>query len=135
VINIALAFTLIPRYDAIGAALTNVTAQLTAGMPVLVAASRAIGGVRWEPGAVIRAVVASAAGGAAAAACVFVLGDLAGVLVGLPVGMLVAAALAALLGVLAADDARWVAQAAGRRKAGGLIARTAHALALPERPG
>jgi O-antigen/teichoic acid export membrane protein len=132
VVDIALAFILIPRYDAIGAAITNVSAQLTAGLPVLVAASRMVGGVRWEPRAMLRAVVVSAAGGIAAAACVVLLGDLGGVMIGLPLGFLVAAALAVVLGVLPADDARWVEEAAGRR-ARGLIARTAHAVALPER--
>ena len=83
---------------------------------------RQVGGVRLEPGALLRTAVASAAGGAAAAGVVAAVGGLAGLMLGLAAGLVVLAALARLLKILPADDAAWLGQTMGARLGGVLVA-------------
>jgi O-antigen/teichoic acid export membrane protein len=132
VVNLVLAFALIPRYDAVGAAVANGAAQLVSGLPVLVYASRIAGGVRWEPAAVVKVAAASCGGGAVAVGAVAVLGGLPGLLVGLAAGALVFIGLASALRALPAEDARWIDEVAGGRL-GGLVGLLVRALASHER--
>jgi len=118
VVDIGLDLLLIPRYDAVGAAIANASAQLTAGIPVIVIAWRVIGTVRWEPSTAARVAVASAGGGTAAWLCVEVLGGVAGVAVGAAVGIAVFSLLAAVLRIVSADDADWLDHALGRMLGG-----------------
>jgi O-antigen/teichoic acid export membrane protein len=131
VVNLGLDLALIPRHDAIGAAVASGAAQLTAGIPVIFYASQVVGGVRWAWRAVAKTVAASVAGGVVAAAIVALVGGLAGFIVALPAGLLAFLALGAALRVLPHDDARWIEETAGAR-IGGLVGRLARALAQPE---
>ena len=88
-VDIALAFALIPRYDAVGAAISNSIAQLIVGVPPFVFSRRLVGGFDWELAPVAAAATAAAAGGLAAWACVYAIGGIAGIVVGLIVGLLV----------------------------------------------
>ncbi len=123
VANIGLDFLLVPRYDAPGAAVANVCAQLAAGLPILAYARLHLGSIRWEATALARAALTSAAAGAAAWGCVRLLHGAAGIALGLAVGTVAFVALAALLRILPADDAAWLDEAVGSRL-GGLLGRT-----------
>jgi len=114
VVDIGLCFLLIPRYDAVGAAIANVSAQLTVGVPVIVVTWRVLGTVRWGPSMVARVAFSSAAGGAAAWACVELLPGVAGVAVGAALGICAFSLLAAMLRILPADDAAWLDDVLGR---------------------
>jgi O-antigen/teichoic acid export membrane protein len=106
--NIALAFALIPPYDATGAALANSGAQVVAAIPQLVYAHRFVGGARWQPGFVARVALATAVAGAAAAVCVIVIGGFPGVIAGALTGLAAFTALAGATRMLPADDAAWL---------------------------
>jgi O-antigen/teichoic acid export membrane protein len=118
VVNIGLDFTLIPRYDAIGAALANSGGQLAAGLPVLVYAAKRIGVTRWEPGALARTLLASVGAGLAGWLAQRWLGGVAGLLVGLVAAGAAFAALAATLRILIAEDAEWLESVLGLRLGG-----------------
>ena len=113
VVDLALAFALIPSLDAIGAAIANGAAILVAGVPCLVLAVQLHRPVDLPVGPLLRAVLRRAGrrrrglGGAAArdACCAVVTGTLA----------FFAAAL--ILRPLAADDAAWLAGGLGEHGA------------------
>ena len=130
VVNIALDFALIPRYDAIGAALANCGGQLTSGLPVLVYAWLRIGVVRWEPSALARTAVASVGAGFAGWLVQRWLEGAAGLLLGLGAATLAFGALASQLRILTADDAAWLADAVGR-PLGGRVGRAIMMCARP----
>ncbi len=129
-VNIGLDFLLIPPHGAIGAALANSAAQMTAGVPVLVYAWRTVGDVRWEPAAIVRAALAAAGGGLAAWAGVSLVGGAAGFVVGLLAGTIAFALLAAALRILPAEDARWLDETTGWLL-GGLLGRLFRVWARP----
>ena len=60
VVNIGLDFALIPHHAANGAAVANTVAQATMSTWLIVYGWRQVGGVRLEPGALLRTAVASA---------------------------------------------------------------------------
>ncbi|MFN2471268.1 MAG: lipopolysaccharide biosynthesis protein [Gaiellaceae bacterium] len=130
-VDISLAVTLVPRYDAVGATLANGSAQLAAAIPLTLYARRTFGQLDWAPAALLRTAVASGAAGLAALAAVLLLGGLAGVLVGLAAGVIVFGALAAAVKILPAEDAAWLDGALGRI-AGGRLGRAA--LLFGQRP-
>ncbi|HWK25980.1 MAG TPA: lipopolysaccharide biosynthesis protein [Solirubrobacter sp.] len=108
VVDVGLAFALVPGLDAVGAAIANGCAVLVAGVPCLVLATRLHRPIALAGGPLARTVLLSAlvAGAAWAASLVgVILGVLAGVAVGL------GGALA--LRPLARDDAVWLADALG----------------------
>jgi len=115
VVDIGLAFALVPRHGAVGAAIANSAAQLASGVPLLVYGSRLAGPVRWEVKSLARTAVLSAAGGAAAWGVVTALGGPAGIVLGLVAGAFVFFVLAALVRILPADDAAWLGDALGAR--------------------
>ncbi len=107
-VNIALAFVLVPRYDALGAGLANTGAQVAATAALYPAARRASGPVDWRPASLAR--VAVAAGGCALAS-VGVLSLVAGpggLVLAIVAGALAFTALALALRSLSADDAAWL---------------------------
>jgi O-antigen/teichoic acid export membrane protein len=114
-VDIGLAFALVPGHGAVGAALANSAAQVTAGLPLIIYSSRLAGPIRWEARILARTALLSAAGGGAAWAVVMVLGGAAGVLVGLLSGAAVFFAGAAVVGILPRDDAEWLADLFGPR--------------------
>jgi O-antigen/teichoic acid export membrane protein len=132
VVDIGLAFLLVPRYDAVGAAIASICAQLTVGVPVIFYARRAVEDVRWRPPMVARQAFASGLAGIAAWACVELLGGLAGVAAGGLVAIAAFGLLAGALRVLPADDARWLDDVVGGR-IGGMIGRVIRFWAQPSR--
>ena len=108
VVNVALDVSLIPRHDAVGAALANGSAQLTAALLIVLYVRARIGGVRWGMSAVARTAVAAAAAGGAALAAVRALGDLAGLPVAVVAGAATFLLLAVAMRILAAPDHEWL---------------------------
>ena len=116
-LNVALDFALIPRHAEIGAAIANSCAQGATAAVTLAYGVKLVGGVRWEGAALLRAAVASAGAGAAAWGVLDLVGGAPGVVAGLLAGVATFAALAIALRILAADDARWLAESFGGRAA------------------
>jgi O-antigen/teichoic acid export membrane protein len=116
-LNVALDFALIPRHAEIGAAIANSCAQGATAAVTLAYGMKLTGGVRWEAATLLRAAVASAGAGAVAWGVLELLGGAAGVVAGLLAGVATFAAMAVTLRVLAADDARWLAESFGGRAA------------------
>jgi O-antigen/teichoic acid export membrane protein len=114
VVNITLAFALIPSLDAVGAAIANGAAILVAGVPCLVLASRLHAPVDLPAGPLLRALALALVVAAASGAVLLTLGTGAiATLLGVIAGTLAFAASAALLRPLAAEDAAWLAGALG----------------------
>jgi O-antigen/teichoic acid export membrane protein len=113
VVNVGLDFALIPRYDAVGAAIATSIAQLVAGAPRFIYSHRLVGGVRWEAPPVFAAATASAVGGLAAWGCVSAIGGIAGIAAGTVVGLLAFSLVARALRIFTAGDARWLEETAG----------------------
>jgi O-antigen/teichoic acid export membrane protein len=130
VVDIGLAFLLVPPYAALGAAIANCAAQVTVGVPVIVYACRFVGNIRWEPATLARLLCVSAAGGLSAWICVYLIGGIEGFALGAVAGLVVFAVLARLVGVLVDDDARWLQDVAGRRF-GGLVGKAVRLLSGP----
>jgi O-antigen/teichoic acid export membrane protein len=120
VLNIALAFWLVPEHGAVGAAVANIAAQTTGAVLVLAYSLVAVGAPQWRPLALWRAAVAAAAAGLAGWACVTVLPDEAGLAVGSVAATVVFAGLAVALRILPREDAVWLDEHAGERL-GGLV--------------
>jgi O-antigen/teichoic acid export membrane protein len=113
VLNLGLSFVLIPRYDSVGAAVANATAQLVSATPGIFYVQRLLGGGDWRPWSLAKAAVAAAVGGVLAWICVTLVGGLAGFLIGLAAGAVCFVAIARLLGILSSDDAQWLDRAVG----------------------
>jgi len=119
VVDIGLAFLLIPGLDAIGAAVANGAAILVAGVPCLVLAWRLHLPVSLDAAPLLRAVVLSLAVAGAAWLALEALGTLAAV----AAGLVAAVGAALLLRPLAFEDAEWLASALGAEGARGRAAR------------
>jgi O-antigen/teichoic acid export membrane protein len=115
VVNLSLAALLIPRYDAIGAAISNVCAQLTVGLPVLAAAARHLRPPDMPLGLVAHSLIVSGLSGATAFALVNTLGGIPGVLAGAAAGAALYWTLGTRVGLVAGRDSRWLADASGGR--------------------
>jgi O-antigen/teichoic acid export membrane protein len=113
VVNIGLDFALIPRYDAVGAAIATSIAQLVAGAPPFIYSHRFVGGVRWEAAPVVAAAAAAAAGGVAAWLCVEAVGGVGGIAVGTLAGLLAFSLVARALRIFTPEDALWLEETAG----------------------
>jgi Na+-driven multidrug efflux pump len=122
VVNVALDFVLIPGRGAVGAAIANSTAQVIAGIPVLIYMARHLEGVHWRAQALARNIVAAAASGLIAWGFVRLVSGAGGLVAGLAAGTLAFAALGHALRVLPAEDAVWLEEAVGAR-AGGKVGR------------
>ena len=113
VLNLGLSFVLVPRYDSVGAAVANATAQLISATPGIFYVQRLLGGGDWRPWSLAKAAIAAAVGGVLAWTSVTLVGGLAGFIIGLAVGAVCFVALARLLGILSSDDAQWLDRAVG----------------------
>lgn len=133
VANIGLAFLLVPRYDAVGAAIANGCAQLAVAVPVLVHASRLTGPFRWEAPALLRAALASGGAGLAGWAGVWLVDGIAGLALGSLLAACALVLLATTLRIVPADDAAWLEAAAGSRL-GGLVGRVSRRCSERPRP-
>jgi O-antigen/teichoic acid export membrane protein len=112
-VDVGLAFLLIPDHSAIGAAVANAGAQITAGGLTLVYALRVIRPVRLEPGLAARVTAAAAGAGLAAWLVQWSLSEPLGLVLGLAAGVSTLLVLCAAFRVMAADDAEWLAGAVG----------------------
>jgi O-antigen/teichoic acid export membrane protein len=108
VVNIALAFALVPRYDALGAGLANAGAQIAATVALYAAARRVSGPVDWHPGSLVRVVVAAGACALAGVGVLSVIGGWIGLVLAIAAGAIAFTALALALRALSADDAAWL---------------------------
>jgi O-antigen/teichoic acid export membrane protein len=130
VVDIGLAFALVPRLDALGAAIANGVSQLVAGVPCLVLAARLHRPLAMAAGPLLRGIALALA--VAAAAGAVLLGFGTGAVPTLAAVAAGAAAFVALGGVarpLAADDARWLAAALGDAGPRGVASRFVRRLA------
>jgi O-antigen/teichoic acid export membrane protein len=111
-VNVVLAVVLIPRFDAVGAALANTGAQVAGAIAMSIAARRLGGRGRWYHGLVIRGV-AVAAGTGAAGYAVSTIGGVAGLALASLTAVTVLSVLAHLLRPIEHGDAEWLADALG----------------------
>jgi O-antigen/teichoic acid export membrane protein len=131
VANIALDFALIPRYDAIGAAIANDAAQVLVALPAILYVRRLLAPADWRPVFLLKTLFAAAAGGLAAWLGVILVDGVAGLLAGLALGLAVFAAAVVATRLLAEDDGAWLEEAlegmlgSGVRKAVRLCVRPA----------
>ena len=109
-LNVTLALILVPRHDAVGAALANTGAQTAVALGVLIYASRLVGESPVEPGPTLRTTVAAIAGGLMAWWAVSVLPEIVGLVAGLVAGAAVFALAGRLLRILGRDDAEWLVE-------------------------
>jgi len=114
-IDVTLALVLVPRLDAVGAALANVAAQLAVAIPVLIAAVRLVGGVEWRGGSIARAAVASVFAFVAAALAELVAPNIVGLVAGTIAMAAVFTIAARVLRIVTPEDARWLRDIAGDR--------------------
>jgi O-antigen/teichoic acid export membrane protein len=126
-INIGLDFVLIPKGAAVGAAAASTIAQAVVIVPMVIYATRLVGGMRIHARELAKAVLASAASGVAAWATWTALEGVAGLLLAIAAAVVVFALLAAILRILPAEDAEWLEGAAGERL-GGLVGRACRVL-------
>ncbi len=112
VVDVTLAILLIPRFDAVGAAIANAAAQLTAGLPTLWLAARlnAPVDIAWRP--LLRGLILALAVGGVAGATLLGLGHgLPGVLGAVLAGLLLFVLLAPVARPLPPSDVLWLAAA------------------------
>lgn len=121
VLNVALAFALIPAHDATGAALANTGAQVTISMAVFAYTWKLIGASPIDLDAVARPAIASALVAASAWAILSELAGVPGVVLGTAVGIAVFGLVGRLLRVLRDDDAQWLWAASGERALGRVV--------------
>ncbi len=115
IVNVTLDVVLIPVYEAVGAAVANAGAQVAAGVPGLIYASRVLGPVNVPVGAVLRSTATAAVTGLAAVGAVETLGGLPGVMAGSVVAGLTLLLAGALLRPLTAADAEWLSELGSSR--------------------
>jgi O-antigen/teichoic acid export membrane protein len=111
--DIVLSLVLVPRYDAVGAALANAGAQIALAALLLGSVYWLAGSVRLEAGAMARATLAALATGAVGWGAVRLLGDVPGVVAGAVLGTGVFLGLAAGLRIVPARDAAWLDETLG----------------------
>ena len=116
VVDLGLAFALIPAFDAMGAASANTAAQLTAGVPVLLMMGRRMRPVELPPGPLLRGLALALLVGAAAWGARTALGGgAAGIAAAVVTGVVAFITAGSLLRPLAAGDGEWLARALGDR--------------------
>jgi O-antigen/teichoic acid export membrane protein len=114
-VNVALAFALIPRFDAVGAALANAGAQLVVAIGTALYCWRVVGEPPVRIREALRLSVAAAVAGLAAWQLVELAPGVLGVLAGTIAGVAVFMFAGRLLGVLSREDAEWLIEATGGR--------------------
>jgi O-antigen/teichoic acid export membrane protein len=112
-VNVGLDLLLIPRYDAVGAAIATSVAQVVAGTPPLIYSRGLVGGLQWEPRPIVATAAAAAIGGAAAWACVSAIGGIAGIAVGTVAGLFAFSLVARIFRIFTPGDALWLQETAG----------------------
>jgi O-antigen/teichoic acid export membrane protein len=119
VVNLTLAFILIPRFHDVGAALANLIGQCLVAVIVTAYALRSMRNVTLALRTILSTAASAAAGGLLAYLAVSSLGGVAGVLVGLVVGAIAFLAVGGMLKIVRRDDASWLIEStAGTQLAG-----------------
>ena len=109
VLNLGLAFALIPRYDASGAAAANTGAQVAATVALYAGARRVSGPVEWRPASLVRCALAAAGCALASRGALEVVGGAPGVALAIVVGAAASSRRSrSALRTLSADDAAWL---------------------------
>jgi O-antigen/teichoic acid export membrane protein len=108
VINLGLAFILIPPLHDVGAALANLIGQCVVAVIVTAYALRAMSTVRVPIAQILRTAIVAGGGGLAAYLVVEALTGVPGLLLGLIVGAALFLALGTLLKIIRDDDAHWL---------------------------
>jgi O-antigen/teichoic acid export membrane protein len=124
-LNVALAVILIPRYDAVGAALANTGSQTAVAIGLLWYASRLVGKMPVDWPMTLRTLAAVTPAGFVAWLVAEALPAGAGLPLGLVAGGAVFAAAARLIGILSRDDADWLR----RHTRGGRVGRSVDVVA------
>jgi O-antigen/teichoic acid export membrane protein len=119
-VNLVLAFSLIPGRGAIGAAIANSAAQMTAATLMLAATLRTLSGVSLRLRSILSAAVASLLCGLVAFAIGQNVAGLGGLLLAIACGILTFGIAATGLRIVPADDAAWLDEALGARFGGSL---------------
>ncbi len=117
VVDVALAFLLVPDHGAAGAVAANVTAQAVTATLLVVHTGRRLPGLRLPAGGVLRAAAVAVPSGVAAVAAAG-LGGWLGFLSAAAAFVVVAFVLSRVVPVLAADDVAWLEGALPGRLAG-----------------
>lgn len=126
ILDVALAVWLVPKHQALGAAIANTAAQVLAAGLTLAFARRFLGSMRWEARSLGGLVVTSAVAAGVAIACVNLLPSIVGFVAGCLAFVACFLVLSRPLSVIASDDAQWLDQAIGTRLGGipGRVARS-----------
>lgn len=127
-VDAALAITLVPSLDAIGAAIANAGAQATAALALLFFLRRSIGEIRLRLALLVPALAVSALAGGVAWLAGGLLPDRIALLAALPAFFFVLALASLLVRPLPRQDADWVGGAIGEM-AGGRVGRVCDRLA------
>jgi O-antigen/teichoic acid export membrane protein len=116
IVDLGLAALLVPRLDALGAAIANVSAQLAAGVLGIGYCIRMVGGIQIAPRHLAKTAAAALTAGGCAEAVLLLLGSGAGGLAAaMVVGIGVYVALVTSLRVLPREDADWLVETLGAR--------------------
>jgi O-antigen/teichoic acid export membrane protein len=118
VVDLSLAFLLVPSMDASGAALANAGGQLVYALYVLIASSRLLGRLPYCWPMLARSAVVAGLSGAAAFGVLWAVGGPGGLAAGIAVFAVVYVGLAVLVRVLTAEDAAWLETTIGGRVGG-----------------
>jgi O-antigen/teichoic acid export membrane protein len=129
VLNVVLAFVLIPEHDAVGAALANTGAQVAIAVAVFAYTWKLMGERPLDVPTIVRPAIASALAGACAWLILSALAGVPGVLLGTAAGVAVFAVAGRLVGVLRDEDAQWLWNASGERALGRVVRPACRALA------
>jgi O-antigen/teichoic acid export membrane protein len=130
VVDLGLAFALVPHLDALGAAIANGVSQLVAGVPCLVLAVRLHRPLDVATGPLLRGLVLACAVAAAAGAVLLAFGTGAvPTLAAVVAGVAAFVALGGVVRPLGADDAGWLAGALGDTGPRGVASRFVRRLA------
>jgi O-antigen/teichoic acid export membrane protein len=114
-VNIGLAFVLIPRFDAVGAGIVNVVAQLIAGVPALWLVARILAPAGVPAWLLRNSLLTAVAGGVAGLVPMLVIGGVAGLACGAVLLALTLWLASSRLPLLGAEDGAWLTGAVGGR--------------------
>jgi O-antigen/teichoic acid export membrane protein len=120
VVDVIAALVLIPRFDAIGAAIASDLGALTAGLPALWLSAKLMGPINLHGQVLLNNLIVTVGCAAASILPVVLIGGVPGLLVGALLVAAVGWVLATRLGILDAADAEWLVGAIGGRFGGRL---------------
>ena len=127
-VDLLVAYELVPRYGAIGAAAASVAALAVAASFQVMAVVHVVHTVDLYPRHMLSAALASGTATISGVAALYLLPGPFAIVVGTAVFMVVFAGVAGVLGIAASDDAQWLAELAGRAhpRVAQLVTRVVH---------